>query len=150
MCKDVQGSKTLRCEQIDPCFNLRTRKVLITIYAIFRYDRLATRACISAMPNFRWCLNPECESGQIHEPCSNVSMCKCASCGFKTCVRHNQRWHEGETCDEFEYRTRVLRQHRVQESKSKIIIEKTTKKCPQCKANIEKNGGCDHMSCKSC
>ncbi|KAI6193458.1 RBR-type E3 ubiquitin transferase [Aphelenchoides besseyi] len=27
---------------------------------------------------------------------------------------------------------------------------KNTKKCPGCKTNIEKNGGCEHMTCKRC
>lgn len=29
-------------------------------------------------------------------------------------------------------------------------IEEHTKKCPNCNEPIEKNGGCNHMTCKSC
>lgn len=29
-------------------------------------------------------------------------------------------------------------------------LQEYTQDCPKCKSPIEKNGGCNHMSCKSC
>jgi len=33
---------------------------------------------------------------------------------------------------------------------SEILIKMTTQKCPECKVSIEKNDGCNHMTCRSC
>jgi len=76
----------------------------------------------------------------------------CVACGHKVCIIHENTWHEGETCEEFEYRSsgRKERDQRAQEEASLQAIGKLTKKCPGpgCTWNIEKNDGCDHMTCK--
>ena len=76
----------------------------------------------------------------------------CVACGHKVCIIHENTWHEGETCEEFEYRSsgRKERDQKAQEEASLQAIGKLTKKCPGpgCTWNIEKNDGCDHMTCK--
>jgi hypothetical protein len=37
---------------------------------------------------------------------------------------------------------------KAEENASQQLIKKLAKKCPGCKRNIEKNNGCDHMTCK--
>jgi hypothetical protein len=39
---------------------------------------------------------------------------------------------------------------RSQERASQAAISRLAKKCPQCKAPVEKNGGCNHMTCQHC
>ncbi|KAK1818175.1 hypothetical protein LTR12_007453 [Friedmanniomyces endolithicus] len=70
----------------------------------------------------------------------------CDTCGERTCVPCDRPYHVGETCDE--YRERMKRG----EAKSEKFIKKKCKQCPKegCKANIEKNGGCDHVLCTQC
>jgi hypothetical protein len=116
-----------------------------------RYETLMTRAILSADPNFRWCLNSGCDSGQIHENCKNGPMFKCDECKAKICMFHERMWHEGETCEQFDRRA-VAERQKVEEAASAAIIKKTTKKCPgkpgqPCGWNIEKAAGCDHMTC---
>ena len=36
----------------------------------------------------------------------------------------------------------------AEESASKKLIKELAKQCPGCEWNIEKNDGCDHMTCK--
>ena len=143
----MQQCKILKRKQTTYLPNLGMWKAIVD--AIFRYDRLATRAAMSAIPNFRWCLNPKCESGQIHESGLDEPIFTCASCKFRSCTKHNQPWHEGETCDQFDYR-KSGKKHRDEEAASEKLIAETTKKCPKCDSNIEKNEGCDHMTCKFC
>ena len=117
----------------------------------FRYETLVTRAILSANPNFRWCLNPECDSGQIHENSKDGPIFRCAECKAKICTFHDRAWHKGETCEQFDRRVAAEKQ-RVEEAASIAIIEKITKKCPgkpgqRCGWNIEKVAGCDHMTC---
>ncbi|KAK0363880.1 hypothetical protein LTR02_009555 [Friedmanniomyces endolithicus] len=70
----------------------------------------------------------------------------CDTCGERTCVPCDRPYHVGETCEE--YRERMKRG----EAKSEKFIKKKCKQCPKegCKANIEKNGGCDHVLCTQC
>ncbi|KAI1480187.1 hypothetical protein F4774DRAFT_379954 [Daldinia eschscholtzii] len=107
-----------------------------------RYDMLATKALLSSIPEFMWCLNPGCESGQIHPAgCSKV---RCQGCKRNLCIRHGVPWHKGETCDEYEKRTR--RQRKNDEASEKHIKE-MSKPCPGCNRNIHKYTGCDHVTC---
>lgn len=67
-----------------------------------RYDTLRMRTTVSSDPNFIWCSNPRCGAGQVHATGAEAPIVICQSCGTKTCFRHQQRWHEGLTCDEFD------------------------------------------------
>lgn len=109
-----------------------------------KYDRLTLLAILSQDPNFHWCLSPTCKSGQVHTSANPIFAC--TACGHKQCITHQTDWHENETCAE--YNNRVAGSiFNVNEKASQKKIEETTKACPQCKARIEKNYGCDHMTC---
>ncbi|KAH7402671.1 hypothetical protein BKA66DRAFT_449266 [Pyrenochaeta sp. MPI-SDFR-AT-0127] len=116
-----------------------------------QYDAFLARAAFNDDPNFRWCR--ACDSGQIHMSGVEGNIFTCAACGHKLCVIHEKTWHEGETCEEYEYRSsgRKGRDQRLQEEASLEAIRKLSKKCPgrECQFSIEKNDGCDHMTCKS-
>jgi hypothetical protein len=74
----------------------------------------------------------------------------CHSCGHKVCIKHENTWHEGETCQEYEYRSsgQKERDQKAQEEASLKAIGELSKKCPgpKCIYNIEKNDGCDHST----
>ncbi|KAJ9142103.1 RBR-type E3 ubiquitin transferase [Pleurostoma richardsiae] len=108
-----------------------------------RFDDLATRAALKDMPNFRWCLSPKCESGQIFGS-DNCAKSKCEACGYRQCVHHNVPWHSGETCDEYDKRNR---QRQKDEKASEETIKKTSKTCPSCKKDVHKWTGCNHITC---
>ncbi|KAI1799705.1 hypothetical protein F4811DRAFT_76711 [Daldinia bambusicola] len=107
-----------------------------------RYDMLATKALLASIPEFMWCLYLGCESGQINA--AGCAKAKCQECKRSLCVRHKVPWHKGETCDEYEKRTRRLRKN---EEASERQIKETTKPCPGCQRNIDKFTGCDHVTC---
>ncbi|KAI9867063.1 MAG: hypothetical protein M1813_000461 [Trichoglossum hirsutum] len=111
------------------------------------YDALATRAALSTDADFRWCLRSGCGSGQIHLAGEEGPIFSCISCKFKACITHEREWHEGETCEQYDDRIRGQEARRDEEATARTI-ERTTKKCPQCQSSIEKNSGCDHMTCK--
>ena len=73
--------------------------------AVFdRYDLLAMRAALANDPDFVWCQNTACGSGQIHEGGDDLPVFHCRACGSRYCVRHMVPWHEGETCHAFNRR----------------------------------------------
>ncbi|KAF2425764.1 hypothetical protein EJ08DRAFT_594135, partial [Tothia fuscella] len=114
-----------------------------------KYDTLSTRAALAAIPNFHWCLSPTCPSGQEHEAHADGPIFACHGCGYRYCTQHSIPWHEGETCQQFDYRV-SSKKKRDEEQASEDTIRNTTKPCPRCEAAIEKNNGCDHMTCWGC
>jgi len=107
-----------------------------------RYDTLATRAALKDMPNFRWCLSTRCESGQIHDP--SCAKFKCAACRSKHCVKHDMPWHSGETCEDYDRRNR---RRQKEERASEAEVKKSTRRCPECKKDVHKWTGCNHITC---
>ncbi|CAG8770994.1 3791_t:CDS:2, partial [Racocetra persica] len=54
-----------------------------------RYERLCLLYALSRMPNFHWCTNQDCDSGQIHGKRDSAPIMTCRDCGQKSCVLHN-------------------------------------------------------------
>ncbi|KAK4121569.1 hypothetical protein N657DRAFT_647749 [Parathielavia appendiculata] len=125
-----------------------------------RYDELCLHRLMQEDGSFVWCA-AGCGSGQIHEGGTDQPIVKCAGCGSKTCFACKVPWHVGMTCAEWtkfeaptgtsnETPTEILNRRAWELRASKATIERTTKPCPKCKWNIEKNGGCGHMTCSRC
>ncbi|EMC91631.1 hypothetical protein BAUCODRAFT_299438 [Baudoinia panamericana UAMH 10762] len=115
-----------------------------------KYLEAEIRGTMAAEESFRWCLNPECKSGQAH---FDGDIFTCASCGHKACVGCNAPWHEGETCEAYQDRINEGERKRrqvVEEQDSAKAVERVAKLCPACGRKLEKNGGCDHMTCQIC
>lgn len=124
-------------------------QVLIHLLILdYRYDAISTRRALEReIPNFRWCLGPGCSFGQEHpDDPSEQPMTICSACGFVACARHNVPWHTNETCEAYDRRIAAGREK--QELKSEKKVKKIAKMCPGCQRYINKNGGCNHMSCE--
>lgn len=112
------------------------------------YDNLASLEAMSTLPNFRRCLAAGCESGQIHFEGAAQPIMTCGACRRKTCFTHEIEWHEGRTCDQVNEELRNAR--RVERRANDAYFITNTKRCPNetCGRRIEKDGGCQHMTCK--
>ncbi|KAH4191042.1 hypothetical protein HBI23_230570 [Parastagonospora nodorum] len=115
-----------------------------------RYQELSARSVLNNDPEFQNCLRPGCSSGQFHNSDSDGNIFCCHECGFLVCTTHNEPFHTGETCKEYDCRTKSIR--KVEDDASIRKIERTAKKCPgnACGIWIQKNQGCDHMTCRQC
>jgi hypothetical protein len=113
-----------------------------------RYDELSTRNVLSSIPNFRHCLRSGCNSGQIHDNENEGNIFRCVACSFLVCTTLDEAFHVGETCEA--YNKRKGSERKVENDASAEKIQDTTKQCPGegCGVRIEKNNGCDHMTCK--
>eukprot|EP00735_Rhodelphis_limneticus_P001262 TRINITY_DN11846_c0_g1::TRINITY_DN11846_c0_g1_i1::g.16418::m.16418 TRINITY_DN11846_c0_g1::TRINITY_DN11846_c0_g1_i1::g.16418 ORF type:complete len:284 (+),score=29.45,sp/Q6T486/RBRA_DICDI/29.71/4e-25,IBR/PF01485.16/4e+03,IBR/PF01485.16/1.1e+02,IBR/PF01485.16/2e-11,IBR/PF01485.16/2.2e-09,IBR/PF01485.16/4.4e+03,zf-C3HC4_2/PF13923.1/0.004,zf-C3HC4_2/PF13923.1/5.1e+03,zf-C3HC4_2/PF13923.1/1.5e+02,zf-C3HC4_2/PF13923.1/1.1e+03,Baculo_RING/PF05883.6/9.1,Baculo_RING/PF05883.6/0.026,zf-C3HC4/PF00097.20/0. len=117
---------------------------LFATKAVFdRYDTLLLRKAIQALPNFRWCKNSECGSGQEHVGGHQFQIMTCHMCRSKSCFTHDVPWHTSRSCAEYD---RDLDQTDV--AAMQHYVNRRTKPCPICSMRIEKNGGCDHMTCR--
>jgi hypothetical protein len=111
-----------------------------------RYQKFMIMDTMKNVPNFRSCLRPNCPSSQIHEGGDAEPLMVCAACGYKMCYPHALPWHEGQTCTQYD----VMRRHRTEDDASLALIASLSKRCPgeSCGVPIQKNLGCDHMTCK--
>ena len=109
-----------------------------------RYDRYVLHRKLEQMDEFIWCSNPSCGAGQLNEGGRLNPIVICYRCHQKTCFIHRVSWHEGMTCEEYDEQADPV----YELSRQWIVTH--TKKCPKCPWQIEKNYGCDHMTCFKC
>jgi hypothetical protein len=71
---------------------------------ITRYLDAELKAALADSSDVIWCLSESCKSGQIH---TEGDMFTCTACGFKSCVNCEVAWHGGETCENYQSRTKA-------------------------------------------
>lgn len=113
-----------------------------------KYEEASLRAALAGDGDYRHCFSPTCNAGQLHTGGADEPIFRCGACGHKHCVACEANWHEDETCTQYQDRRRVERG--VENDQSQQEVEKLSKPCPKCKVPIEKNNGCDHMTCSRC
>lgn len=101
-------------------------------------------APIKDKPNFRWCLSPTCDSGQLHEYGEKDPKITCMKCSFDTCFTCQTPWHKEKTCEEFNVGGKSDEDTKA--SKGEIL--KSSVPCPKCGVPVIKNGGCPNVSCE--
>jgi hypothetical protein len=90
--------------------------------------------------------------GHIHDADSDGNIFTCRACHFSLCTTHNMPMHDGITCEQYDEEKRIKDGGiKAEEEASIKKIRKISKKCPgvDCGINMQKNEGCDHMTCKS-
>ncbi|XXG98162.1 hypothetical protein Hte_004483 [Hypoxylon texense] len=117
----------LKCPECPQLLKYENVRAFAPRDAFDRYDTLAAKALLASIPDFMWCLNPKCSSGQIHP--AGCARAKCHGCKHSLCVRHHVPWHSGETCDEYERRTRRQRKN---DKASEKHVKEIAKPCPGC------------------
>ena len=108
---------------------------------VWEMKQLVTRAALSE-ENWRWCLARGCGHGAIHD--GNSKIATCGKCSAKTCFEHRVPCHVGVTCEEYE----GSRQAAAMTEADEDFLKRRAKPCPGCGSRIEKNGGCNRISCK--
>lgn len=123
----------------------------LSSYNRTRAKSLVLQHTLQADEAWRWCLAPNCDGGQLHAPKTRSQTRSltviCNKCGAKSCYFHRVPWHNGLTCEEYDDRNPAA--HSVRSSEDRI--KKISKACPGvgCGRRVIKDGGCDHMWCKS-
>jgi ariadne-1 len=107
-----------------------------------KYRIYLTRNFIDKSKKMRWCPNAGCEKVAVGSGITNV-LC---SCGKPFCFKCGEEAHDPCSCDQLGHW--LLKCSNESETANWILAN--TKKCPECNARIEKNQGCNHMSCKLC
>jgi len=95
-------------------------------------------------PNIKWCPRAGCGNA-VKSDVKSISEAQC-SCGFKFCFKCNGEAHAPATC----LMMKAWLKKCQDDSETSNWISANTKDCPKCNSAIEKNGGCNHMTCRKC
>ena len=102
-----------------------------------KFKRFMMNYEVSRSGNKRFCPFPDCETiiagrkGQLKT--------LCISCHRDFCFQCQTAWHKNKTC----------KQAQKEMFKDWAFVVGANK-CPKCQAPVEKNDGCNHMSCTQC
>jgi ariadne-1 len=107
-----------------------------------RYDDYLLKHYINTSKSMRHCPAPSCSLVALG---NGVSTIHC-SCGQLYCFKCGEDAHEPCSCSQLsEWQAKC-----ANESETANWILANTRKCPACQTRIEKNQGCNHMSCRIC
>jgi len=111
-----------------------------------RYTRFMLRSYVEDNDKVKWCPAPNCGNCVKSDRNSRKEPVTCL-CGFTFCFQCADFQigdHSPAGCSIVE----KWRQKSKDESENVNWMIANTKKCPKCRAPIEKNGGCMHIVCK--
>jgi len=110
-----------------------------------RYDRAASlaRSYVDDQPSLKWCPAPDC--GRAVRGGKPGLLSVACSCTHRFCFQCMNEDHQPATCDNLAKWTVKCRD----DSETYNWLVANTKACPKCATSIEKNGGCNHMTCKN-
>uniref|UniRef100_A0A914H3W7 RBR-type E3 ubiquitin transferase n=1 Tax=Globodera rostochiensis TaxID=31243 RepID=A0A914H3W7_GLORO len=131
----------LRCTVVaDDDFVLKTVK---SPQALRSYNRLILNSFVECNTLIKWCPAPECGRA-VKVPHAEPRKVSC-KCGFMFCFGCSQQWHEPIGCEKLKTWLKKC----SDDSETSNWLNANTKDCPQCQVTIEKDGGCNHMTCKN-
>ncbi len=107
-----------------------------------RYHFLVAKEFVGGNPRVRWCPAPGCENAvRVSHARMMPVTCKC---GKEFCFSCGHDSHRPIVCAMIKLWLKKC----ADDSETSNWIAANTKECPKCKTTIEKNGGCNHMSCR--
>jgi ariadne-1 len=114
-----------------------------------KYKEFQLREFVEASPITRWCPGRGCDkvaaaaSSAAMEAENSLATC---TCGTEFCMVCGSEPHAPATCKDLAKWDEKCKN----ESETANWILANTKSCPKCVSRIEKNQGCNHMTCQKC
>ncbi|KAE8409518.1 hypothetical protein BDV37DRAFT_277861 [Aspergillus pseudonomiae] len=115
-----------------------------------RYYTLLQRTYVDDKENLKWCPAPNCEYAvdcavKQRDLRRIVPTVQC-SCKHHFCFGCTLNDHQPAPCQ----LVKMWLKKCEDDSETANWISANTKECPRCHSTIEKNGGCNHMTCRKC
>ena len=108
---------------------------------------------MTKLPGWWVCPQTECAMGGLHDS-TQGQIVYCSGCDHAACYDCKVPWHPGIPCAERQQELKSIDDRKAEKAKEEEaaaqVLERTTKICPEpkCGVRIEKNAGCQHMTCK--
>eukprot|EP01130_Rhizamoeba_saxonica_P010186 TRINITY_DN4173_c0_g1_i4.p1 TRINITY_DN4173_c0_g1~~TRINITY_DN4173_c0_g1_i4.p1 ORF type:complete len:566 (+),score=125.92 TRINITY_DN4173_c0_g1_i4:65-1762(+) len=114
-----------------------------------QYNDNLVSSFVKYNPFVQWCPAPDCKYAlllqELHRERNEVVTCKC---GHTFCFRCGEAAHQPVSCDNAKEWN--IKNNGGDDTLNMSFILTMARPCPNCKSNIEKNGGCNHMTCRKC
>ena len=128
----------------------KTLQLLVPSDVYERYETLLTRTYVDDKENLKWCPAPECEYAidcaiKKRDLSRIVPTVQCDH-GHSFCFGCTLADHQPAPCALVKKWLKKCED----DSETSNWISANTKECPKCNSTIEKNGGCNHMTCRKC
>lgn len=101
-----------------------------------KYQKFYENIEVNLDKNKKWCPAPNCGRVIIKTSKRNHIVCEC---GFHMCFKCGEAWHGRVSCAK-----------NYENLYKDWASEKEIQRCPHCNIRIEKNEGCNHMTCAFC
>ncbi|KAI9147765.1 E3 ubiquitin-protein ligase dbl4 [Paramyrothecium foliicola] len=128
----------------------RSLDLLVTSDLTGRYHELLNRTYVEDKDSFKWCPAPDCpnavECGVKKKDLDKTVPTVECRCGFRFCFGCPNADHQPAPCSLVKKWLKKC----ADDSETANWISANTKECPKCSSTIEKNGGCNHMTCRKC
>lgn len=150
--KEEGESRRIQCPQsdCDVIVDEKTVALLVDQQTNNKYRELLNRTFVDDNDILRWCPAPDCEYAiECTVPSTSlttvVPTVEC-QCGCRFCFGCGLYDHQPCIC----ILVKKWLQKCEDDSETANWISAHTKECPKCHSTIEKNGGCNHMTCRKC
>ncbi|THX25261.1 hypothetical protein D6D12_07041 [Aureobasidium pullulans] len=150
--KDEGEAARIRCpgEQCNNIVDSKSLELLVTQDLKDRYQELLTRTYVDDKDNLRWCPAPNCvyavECPVKQKELNKIVPTVHCDCGHNFCFGCQLNDHQPTPC----VLVKLWMKKCEDDSETANWISANTKECPKCNSTIEKNGGCNHMTCRKC
>ena len=115
-----------------------------------RYRELLTRTYVDDRDNLKWCPAPNCvyavQCGVKKKDLRRIVPTVGCKCHHQFCFGCALPDHQPAPCPLVKKWVKKCED----DSETANWISANTKECPKCGSTIEKNGGCNHMTCRKC
>ena len=117
--------------------NFIERILIKDIPLLDKYKKLQAHRQLILNPKVQLCPFPDCESYAMKK--GNNNYVSCIKNKHKFCFNCLKGWHGNKNCDDS-----------IDKSFKNWSNTTKVKRCPKCKYFIEKNDGCNHITCSMC
>ncbi|KAI9723651.1 MAG: hypothetical protein M1812_000951 [Candelaria pacifica] len=150
--KDEGEAARIQCPK-DGCNRIVDSKSLDMLVATelkSRYQVLLTRTYVDDKDNLKWCPAPNCvyavDCAVKKRELNRIVPTVHCDCGHNFCFGCILTDHQPAPCSIVKKWLKKCED----DSETANWISANTKECPKCNSTIEKNGGCNHMTCRKC
>ncbi|WPH00088.1 E3 ubiquitin-protein ligase dbl4 [Acrodontium crateriforme] len=124
--------------------------LLVTSDLTDRYHELLMRTYVDDKENLKWCPAPNCvyavECPVKQRELDRIVPTVMCDCKHPFCFGCTLVDHQPAPCSLVKKWLKKCED----DSETANWISANTKECPKCQSTIEKNGGCNHMTCRKC